>query len=134
MGSEYQGWVGEGRELFRGEEKSETEEAESRESYNVRNISAGSMMMIIFSTIIVIIISTGGKFPDQSCPTLRSASSSHLCRFPNLLDTRFEFLESLYRFTFTDLIMKEVPHKNGISFAPTLCPAARLRREATKLF
>ena len=41
MGSEYQGWVGEGRELFRGEEKSETEEAESRESYNVRNISAG---------------------------------------------------------------------------------------------
>ena len=134
MGSEYQGWVGEGRELFRGEGETEKEGTESRESYNVRNISAGSMMMIIFSTIIVIIISTGGKFPDQSCPTLRSASFSHLCQVPNLLDTRFEFLESLYRFTFTDLIMKEVPHKNGISFAPTLCPAARLRREATKLF
>ena len=89
MGSEYQGWVGEGRELFRGEEKSETEEAESRESYNVRNISAGSMMIILFSTIIVIIISTGGKFPDQSCPTLRSASFSHLCQVPNFLDTRF---------------------------------------------
>ena len=84
MGSEYQGWVGEGRELFRGEEKSETEEAESRESYNVRNISAGSMIMILFSTIIVIIISTGGKFPDQSCPTLRSASSSHICWTPDL--------------------------------------------------
>ena len=51
MGSEYQGWVGEGRELFRGEEKSETEETESRESYNVRNISAGSMTIILFSTI-----------------------------------------------------------------------------------
>ena len=89
MGSEYQGWVGEGRELFRGEEKSETEEAESRESYNVRNISAGSMTIVIFSTIIVIIISTGGKFPDQSCPTLRSASFSHLCQVPNFLDTRF---------------------------------------------
>ena len=60
MGCEYQGWVGQGRELFKGEEKSEEE---ARESYNVRDIS------------------TGGKFPDQNCPALRSAK---ICKSTNL--------------------------------------------------
>ena len=41
MGCEYQGWVGQGRELFEGEEKgSEADEDESQESYNVWDMSA----------------------------------------------------------------------------------------------
>lgn len=75
MGSEYQGWVGQGRELFQGEEKAAADanielntevnsKTEARETYNVRDISSG------------------GKFPDQTCPKLRSsltrmASSLH---------------------------------------------------------
>ena len=60
MGGEYQGWVGQGRELFQGEESTEEGEVEAeevRESYNVRNIS------------------NSGKFPDQTCPELRSAKA-----------------------------------------------------------
>jgi len=55
MGCEYQGWVGQGREQFQGEEESEAEAEKARESYNVRDISSG------------------GKFPDQNCPALRSS-------------------------------------------------------------
>ena len=67
MGGEYQGWVGQGRELFQGEERNEDEvkAEEVRESYNVRNIS------------------DSGKFPDQTCPELRSAKAEG--HFKNLL-------------------------------------------------
>ena len=62
MGCEYQGWVGQGRELFKGEEKSEEE---ARESYNVRDISPG------------------GKFPYQNCPALRSANLETILIYQN---------------------------------------------------
>ena len=75
MGGEYQGWVGQGRELFQGEERNEEGEVEAeevRESYNVRNIS------------------DSGKFPDQTCPELRSAKAG--ARFKNLLKIhQFDF-------------------------------------------
>lgn len=64
MGPEYQGWVGQGREIFSQDSDVKTGQIEVRESYNVRDISPG------------------GKFPDQNCPQLRPsltslASASH---------------------------------------------------------
>jgi len=54
-GSEYQGWVEQGREIFDQDEDGKVAELEVRETYDMMNISSD------------------GKFPDKSCPQLREA-------------------------------------------------------------
>ncbi|XP_023345783.1 UPF0676 protein C1494.01 [Eurytemora carolleeae] len=54
-GGDYQGWVCEGREIFDQDEDGKIADHEVRETYDLLNISSG------------------GKFPDKDCPTLRPA-------------------------------------------------------------
>jgi len=55
MGVEYQGWVGQGREIFDQDKLGQISKLEARETYNIRDLSLD------------------GKFPDQHCPSLRPA-------------------------------------------------------------
>jgi len=52
-GSEYQGWVEQGREIFDQDEDGKIAELEIRETYDMKNVSAS------------------GIFPDEDCPQLR---------------------------------------------------------------
>jgi len=54
-GSEYQGWVEQGREIFDQDEDGKVAELEVRETYDLKNISPS------------------GIFPDKNCPELRTA-------------------------------------------------------------
>ena len=94
MGREYQGWVGQGREQFQdGEERTEEVErkillpfswhhhlyhgpiTQVRETYNVRDISSGA------------------KFPDRTCPALRSEKTESLITISlKLIPYQFEVL------------------------------------------
>merc|ERR1712038_1219131 len=60
-GSEYQGWVEQGREIFDQDEDGKVAELEVRETYDLKNISPS------------------GIFPDEDCPDLRAALTN-LCR------------------------------------------------------
>ena len=78
MEREYQGWVGQGREQFKGG-KERTDEVEKKIlSSSLSWTSSYSSPPKVRETYNVRDVSSGAKFPDRTCPTLRSEKTESL--------------------------------------------------------
>ena len=78
MGREYQGWVGQGREQFQGGEERTDEVEKKILSSSLSWTSSYSSPPKVRETYNVRDVSSGAKFPDRTCPTLRSEKTESL--------------------------------------------------------
>ena len=107
MEREYQGWVGQGREQFKGG-KERTDEVEKKIlSSSLSWTSSYSSPPKVRETYNVRDVSSGAKFPDRTCPTLRSEKTESLITFS--LKLIFYYFEDLFD-KFVDLFHRSDQH------------------------